>query len=100
MYREGGDLESIPKSRGLAPTTIAGHLCTAVEAGERLDWSRFFSATELADLRRSFEKSPEAVLTPIHESFGGRFTFEQLRLFRALWTAGQAGPQPSQPRAV
>lgn len=100
MYREGGDLESIAKSRGLAATTIAGHLSTAVEAGERLDWSRFFSASELADLRRAFEKSPEAVLTPIHESFGGRFTFEQLRVFRALYAAGQAGPQPGRTQAA
>jgi len=94
MFREGMDLEAIARSRGLASSTIVGHVCSAVEAGERPDWARIFSAAEAAEMRRTFEQLPGASLTPVHEALGGRMSFEQLRLFRTLWQAGQLGPAP------
>ncbi len=94
MLREGMTLSSVAQSRGLADTTVASHLASAIEAGERLDWSPFFSAAEAAEMKQAFERSGGMSLSPVFESLGGRFSYGQLRLFRAFWQAGQLGSTP------
>ena len=91
MFREGADLDALARMRSLAISTIVGHLCSAIEAGERLDWSKLFSAADMVQMREAFDRLPGAALTPVYDSLGGRLSYEQLRLFRALWFAGQAG---------
>ncbi len=94
LLREGMSLPAMAQTRGLAASTLASHLCAALEAGERLDWSRFFSAAEAAEMRTAFEQVGELRLIPVHDALGGRYGFEQLRLFRGFWLAGHLGPAP------
>jgi ATP-dependent DNA helicase RecQ len=94
LFRELGSLEAVIQSRGLSESTVSEHLCTAIEAGEALDWSRFFEGPEVAELKVAFEGAGSDRLKPIHERLDGRHSFERLRLFRAFWLAGRFGPIP------
>ena len=95
QFRELGSLEAVVQARGLSESTVSEHLCAAIEAGEALDWSRFFAGPEVAELKAAFEGSESDRLKPLHERMGGRHSFSRLRLFRAFWLAGRFGPIPA-----
>lgn len=94
LFREGMGVAEIARARGLAETTVSAHLASGVDAGERLDWSRFFTAAEAAEIKTTFERVGEFSLTPVFDALAGRFTYDQLRMFRSLWVAGHFGPVP------
>jgi ATP-dependent DNA helicase RecQ len=88
-FRVGIPIEEIAAERGLAVTTIEGHLAKAIEHGERLDRRIFFSAAEEDSMRAAFEGLQDFALTPIHEKLGGSIGFGKLRLFLAFENAGK-----------
>ena len=95
QFRELGRLEAVGEARGLSESTVSEHLCIAIESGETLDWSRFFSGAEVAELKAAFDGSESDRLKPLHERLGGRHSFPRLRLFRAFWLTGRFGPIPA-----
>jgi ATP-dependent DNA helicase RecQ len=95
MFREGMTLADIARARGFVESTVSGHLAAGVDAGERLDWSRFFTAAEVAEIKATFERVGGLSLTPVFEALEGRVNHGQLRLFRSLWLAGSFGPPPA-----
>ncbi len=45
-FNAGQSVPEIAASRRLAPSTIYGHLCTAIESGKPVDLGRFFTPAE------------------------------------------------------
>ncbi|MBL9176355.1 MAG: DNA helicase RecQ [Verrucomicrobiales bacterium] len=91
LYRSGLDLDGVARARGLASSTVSGHLANALEAGESLDPGHAFSAAEAAEMTAAFEKSGWSTLSGAHEVLGGRVDYARLRLFRAFRQASRVG---------
>ena len=83
MFRAGQSVEDIATRRGFVASTIYGHLATAIESGEPMDLTQFFSAAEQEQLAAAFAKCGFGNLTGVHEALGGKFDFGALRVFRA-----------------
>jgi len=83
LFQSGENVEHIASARALTVGTIYGHLAEAVEAGENLDLSRFFTAAERAEITSAFERIGFTSLGPIFESLGGRYDYGRLRLLRS-----------------
>ncbi len=88
LLEEGKSIDEIAVIRDLTPGTIYQHVVSAIEAGRRLEIGRFFSAEAQEELRQAFAKFGFANLTGAVESLGGRYSFGQLRIYRAFAQAG------------
>ncbi|HAB15882.1 MAG TPA: DNA helicase RecQ [Verrucomicrobiota bacterium] len=91
LHREGHDVAAVARMRQLAVSTIGTHLADAAQAGEALEWSRFFTDSQVAEMRPHFEKFGGTALSPIFEALGGKYDYGILKLFRAAWQSGQLG---------
>ncbi|MEW6303524.1 MAG: DNA helicase RecQ [Verrucomicrobiota bacterium] len=83
LFRAGQDVSAIARARELSEGTVASHLATAIEAGEALDLSRFFTAAEAAEMHAAFTKTGWEFLSAAHGALGGRYGYPTLRLYRA-----------------
>src|SRR5258708_2215019 len=88
-FRAGESVERIAGNRGLAASTIYGHLTTAIEAGEGVDLSQLVTAAEQEQIAAAFASAGIENLTAAHEWLKGKFDFGLLRLCRA------AQPRPA-----
>lgn len=88
MFRSGMPVSAIASRRQLVEGTIYGHLVAAIEAGESIDLKQFVTETEQQTIRAAFAQFGFGNLTGVHESLGGRFHFEILRLCRAAQQRG------------
>jgi ATP-dependent DNA helicase RecQ len=88
MFRSGMPVSAIASRRQLVEGTIYGHLVAAVEAGESIDLKQFVTETEQQTIRAAFTQFGFGNLTGVHESLGGKFHFEILRLCRAAQQRG------------
>jgi len=70
-------------ARGLAPTTIAGHIEKLLSFGEEVDIDYLRPPAErMAVIKAAFEKSGGAALTPVKDMLGEDFSYEELRIAR------------------
>jgi ATP-dependent DNA helicase RecQ len=83
LFRGGQSVEDIASHRGLATSTIYGHLAGAIEAGEPIELTQFFSAAEQEQIAAAFAQCGYGNLTGVHQALGGKYDFGALRLFRA-----------------
>ena len=83
LFRLGRNLTTIAENRGFTESTIAGHLASAIEAGESLDLTQFFNEDDAREMTAAFEKAGWQTLTGAHEALRGKFDYGKLRLFRA-----------------
>jgi ATP-dependent DNA helicase RecQ len=90
LFRAGQSIEQIAHQRLLTAGTVCTHLVEAVEAGEPLDLSPFFTAEQKREVAAAFDKLGMAGLTEVFESLGGRYDYHRLRLARAAIRARQA----------
>jgi ATP-dependent DNA helicase RecQ len=93
MFRDGQSVDDIASRRQLATSTIYGHLATAIETGESLDLTQFFSNKELESISAAFAKCGSGNLTGVHQMLGARHDFGALRVYRAA----QARPAAARP---
>lgn len=90
MFNTGRSPEEIAVARGLARSTVMGHLALAVECGLVVDMDRFYSKAQAEEMRVAFEKSGWATLSGAHSELGGRYEYDILRLFRGAEGRGRA----------
>ena len=83
LLRIGLSVDDVATRRNLVTSTIYGHLAMAIEAGENIDISQFFSAEELAKIGAAFAKCGTGNLTGVHQMLGGKHDFGALRVYRA-----------------
>ncbi|GDY21024.1 ATP-dependent DNA helicase RecQ [Verrucomicrobiota bacterium] len=89
QFRSGLDPATIARNRGFTESTISGHLASAIEAGEKIDLDKFFTADDVKEMHAAFEKAGWQTLSGAHELLRGRFDYGKLRLYRAAH-----GPRP------
>jgi ATP-dependent DNA helicase RecQ len=94
LFQAGANVEQIARQRGLATSTIYGHLATAIEAGEAVELDRLLSPEEQQQLAAAFARAGFGNLTGAKELLGERFDYGQLRLYRAA-KAKSRPPDPS-----
>lgn len=82
MFTSGKSISDIAKLRMLTEGTVYGHLTKLIEK-EELEVSDVLSEEEMKEMQTLFADFDGGSLTPIHEKAGERFSFDQLRLFRA-----------------
>ena len=81
MFEEGKDLEQIAKERGLAYSTIIGHLAKFAEQGI-LDLSKVISEEKRIIFEKTFQEKPQESLTNWKNILPDDFDYHEIRL---LW---------------
>lgn len=81
MFEEGKNLEQIAKERGLAYSTIIGHLAKFAEQGI-LDLSKIISEEKLLIFEKTFQEKPQESLTNWKNILPDDFDYHEIRL---LW---------------
>lgn len=82
MFSSGKSISDIAKLRMLTEGTVYGHLTKLIEK-EELEVSDVLSEEEMKEMETLFVDFDGGSLTPIHEKARERFSFDQLRLYRA-----------------
>lgn len=91
LWRAGKSVDEIAAVRGIAASTVEGHLAQAIANGEALDPRAFYTAAEEKEMGSAFEGYDEEALKPVFEHLGGRIGYGKLRLFRAFEAREMAG---------
>jgi ATP-dependent DNA helicase RecQ len=84
LFREGRSVADIARERGLALSTIEGHLADGLEAGEEIDVDRLIAADKLDAINDVLRMAGETTLTEIQGQLGDDFSFVEIRVARAL----------------
>jgi ATP-dependent DNA helicase RecQ len=83
LFRDGLDVAAIAQARNLSPTTIAGHLCTLLEAGEDIAIDRLVPADRYSTIAAALAQADTSALKPIKEALGDAYTYDEIRLVQA-----------------
>jgi ATP-dependent DNA helicase RecQ len=94
-FREGSSPEAIAGARGLATSTILGHLAMAAEASEPVSLETLLTPEQRARIAEVFAAIGSANLAGALERLGDGYSYGQLRIFRAVTSSieGGAGPR-------
>jgi ATP-dependent DNA helicase RecQ len=82
--REGETVEAIAAARGLAESTIWGHLAAAAEAGEPVALDGLLTSEQQARVGAAFAELGMDNLAGVLERLGAGFGYGQVRLLRAV----------------
>jgi ATP-dependent DNA helicase RecQ len=84
LFQAGKSVADIARERGLALSTIENHLVEALEAGEEVDVNRLLAADKLEAINDVLRSASDVTLTEIQNQLGPEFSFEEIRMARAL----------------
>ena len=87
-FRAGESIDEIARARGFVRNTILSHLALAVEAGAPLTAEEVFTAEQRQEMGAAFARAGTRGLTGIRDLLGGKYEVGELRVFRALTSAG------------
>jgi len=82
MFRQGLSIREISERRGLAETTIEGHIARAVQAGQ-IPLSDVVSSTVVRLVREAASKVGWEFVTPIKQALPKTITYGEIRCVRA-----------------
>ena len=83
LLQEGLSVAEMSERRGLACSTITGHLERLVMGGESIDIDYLLPPPKrMAKIRSAFLRAESAILAPVRELLGEEFSYEELRLAR------------------
>jgi ATP-dependent DNA helicase RecQ len=83
LYRLGLSIEEIAERRNLKPTTIIGHLCELLEAGEFVDVERLLPSERYEVIVAALRRVGMSTLRPAKDFLGEAYTYDEIRLVRA-----------------
>ncbi len=89
FFRQGKTAAEIGALRGLKDGTILGHFEEAILAGEEGDWDRLVEAKARNEIVAALAGHRGPGLSSLFEQFGGRYSYGQLRVCRALMQLGR-----------
>jgi ATP-dependent DNA helicase RecQ len=84
LYLEGLGVEEIARERNLKPITILNHLVELVEAGEAIDIDRLVQPEHYDVIVDALHQIGDDLLKPVKEFLGDEYSYEEIRLVRAL----------------
>lgn len=82
LIKEGSTMEEVAKERQLSKQTIASH-CARLIQEEKLDLRDVMDTKRIDQLYDIFEEYDGGSLTPLKEQVGKKFTWDELKLYRA-----------------
>src|SRR5205807_8100870 len=87
-FHRGDSVDEIARARGFVPSTIYGHLVTAIDCGKIVAQSRdrFFTSAQEKEIAAAFRQISDGKLTDVNALLGGKYDMGQLRVFRAFTT--------------
>jgi ATP-dependent DNA helicase RecQ len=89
LFQDGHDVESIAQARGLAVSTVEGHLALAMESGESVDIDRLVPPERKSAIEAALRVVGDAYLSPVVEYLGDGYSYAEVRFVRsALLQAG------------
>ncbi|HTI15034.1 MAG TPA: DNA helicase RecQ [Dictyobacter sp.] len=83
-YREGHSIDEIASERNVKPGTIISHLADLIEAGEDIDVSMLIAPGHHDTIARAWQQIGGTALKPIKEFLGDDYSYDEIRLVRAL----------------
>ncbi|MEL7085828.1 MAG: DNA helicase RecQ [Cyanobacteria bacterium J06597_1] len=85
LHRQGLSIENIAEARQLKPKTIMTHLAQLLAAGEEVDIDAIVTPARQRQIFRAiYDVGSYSSLTPIRELLGESFSFEEIRIVRAV----------------
>jgi len=84
LFRKEQTVDEIANERGLAVSTIMGHLGQAAEGGEQIDIARLVTSEDEKEIEAAFHAVGWQNLTGVREKLGGRYDYGLLRIYRAV----------------
>jgi len=78
LMQEGKTVQQIAEERGIAETTISGHLAHFVENG-RLDVSYLLDDKKLEEIQKAVEEAGPDKLSPLKAILGDNYSYEEIR---------------------
>ncbi|MBO0780342.1 MAG: helix-turn-helix domain-containing protein, partial [Ktedonobacteraceae bacterium] len=84
LYREGRSIEEIAEIRNLKPSTIVGHLSDLIEAGETIRVDGLIQPGHYQAIINALQQVEGEALKPVKELLGDDYSYEEIRLARAL----------------
>lgn len=82
LFREGHTLLEIAAIRSLTESTVASHLATAMEAGEKLDIDRLVHPEKRRAIEIAMSELGPDYLGPIRERLGESYSYSELHCVR------------------
>ena len=89
LYQQGLSIEEIARERNLKPTTILSHLSELIEGGEVLDIERIVQPGRQKVIASALEQIGSDVLKPVKEFLGEDYSYDEIRLVRAVLRRSQ-----------
>ena len=83
-FQKGESVDQIARARGFVASTIYRHLLAAIEGGEGLERSRFFTPEQEKEIAAAFRQITDGKLVEVSALLGGKYDIDQLRIFRAF----------------
>ena len=98
FLEQGLSIDEITQKRGLARSTIAGHLERLIQSGEQLDLLPLMPPSERFEkVRAAFEETGGALLSPVKAILGDSYSYDEIRL---VWLfLDQQKERPDRPAA-
>ena len=83
MLEQGMSLDEIAQERGLAKSTVIGHMERIVGNGIAVEVSHLLPKTsKMREIEQAFRECGSGLLGPVKERLGERFEYEELKLAR------------------
>lgn len=82
FFEEGKTIPEIAEIRGMATSTIEGHMARFVSSGE-VELDQLLTPEAIQSIMLAFEKFPEDSVTTLREKLGNSFSYGQVRMVMA-----------------
>ena len=85
LLEQGRSITEVAAERGLSVRTVVGHVEKLVDNGEDLDLGPLLPASDrLEAIQQAIDRSGALALAPVKAMLGKDYTYEEIRLVRAL----------------
>ena len=82
LWLQNNSIQEIAELRKLTPQTISGHLAKLIEAG-KIQLTDVLPEDKIQELSEAFSGYTEASLIPLKDKFGDKFSWDELKMFKA-----------------
>jgi len=82
LWLQKNSIQEIAELRKLTTQTISGHLAKLIEAG-KIQLEDVLPEDKIQELSEAFSGYTEASLIPLKDRFGDKFTWDELKMFKA-----------------
>ena len=87
LLKENLSLAEIAEKRGVATTTIEGHVARLIEEGEEIDPRAFVSEAVEEAVRKLIDQHGSEALKPIYDAGGKKFSYGEIKIVLAMMAA-------------